>query len=371
MKLLYIFLVAAVTLAHSSTTSTVMAEECTTGEQKLEFMLFLDEDSLTENGWSLTCETVGTIWTIPIGSLQSTAAAYVRHDTDIPYVNQQVCLADTDTCDFTLQDAFGDGLLFPGYFYLSLGAKTIALSDPEEEFLEKSYCLGPKCAAPEPETVAAEECDSLYLLAKADANPEQNTISIQCDGEILFQHSFTEPEETIELDQCIPTSSSKCCTLSVTDSAGDGLNILDGAQIFAEWANNIVLEYDDAQNAFEFESVKYEFGLSCPDQVDGEATQEPTEVQDSTTDKEPQVDTTVDKTSSKVSKEGGGDKPSGAVIACAVVGTLLLIVLLVVVVVHCIISRSRGGQESNTSMAGKDTEIRSQGTEDIDMDTMY
>ena len=359
-------LVAAVTLAHS----TVRALDCKTGEAKLDFMLYLDEDSLTENGWSLTCESVGTIWTVPIGTLQSsdpTAAGYVHLDMDVPYVNQQVCLSDTDTCDFTLVDSHGDGLLFPGYFYLFLGSTTIALSEPEEEFLEKSYCLGTKCT--QEQEIIVEDCDSVYLLARADENFEQNTISIQCDGETLFERSFTEPEETIELDQCVPTSSSKCCTLSITDSAGDGLNVLDGAQIYAEWASNVVLKYDDPQNAFEFDNVKYNFGLDCPE-VDVTPTEDPIQSEDQSTDEEPQVDS-VNKTSSKMSKQDR-DGPSGAIIACAVVGSLLLIGLLVLVVIHCATVRSRDDQ-NNASISGngKDMEIRSQGTEEIDVETMY
>jgi hypothetical protein len=359
------FIIALLAVAHSA-----RAEDCDAGEEKLEFTLYLDEDSLTENGWSLACQNMGTVWTMPIGSLQSTdptADGYVRLDVDAPSVTEQVCISADVTCDFTLEDAYGDGLLYPGYFYLMYGGETIAVSEPEEEFFEKSYCLGPNCVQEPQDTT--EACDDVYVYARADANPEQNSIAIACDDEMVFEHTFTAPQETIEFDECIPRA--KCCTMTIMDSAKDGLDILEGASIYAEWANNVILRYDDISNAFEFDSVSYDFGLGCqevdpnPTDVPAEAqeTDVPTQPQEETEDNQPIVDALAD-TNNMMSKEPRG--LSCAIIAVVVIGTLLLVGLLVFVALRCI---SRSQDDGSVAMTGKDGEVHSQCT-DLDMEPL-
>jgi hypothetical protein len=336
--------VSLLAMAYSAT-----ANDCSEGEVKLEFTLYLDEDSHNENGWSLACEDVGTVWTIPVGSIQftdPTATGYVHRDSDPAYVKDQVCLSVDSTCHFTLEDTYGDGLVFPGYFFLTYGPKTIAVSEMEEEFFEKGYCVGPNCMLLPEETT--QDCDYVYVFAQADLSPEQNTINIECNQEIVFQKTFSVPEETAEFDECIPTT--MCCTLTITDSAGDGLNVVEGAQLHAEWASTVLVKYDTSDNAFEFQTASFDFGLGCgvPEPEAGQPDDTPSG--------------SVDQSNDKLSKDG-----PRAGIAFAIIGAILLLCLIVFVVF--VRRNSRTGHDGRSSTRngkdadGKDLEVRSEATD--------
>lgn len=365
--------------------SAASAEDCSISEEQLEFTFFLDEDSLTENGWSLACDGYDASWYVPIGSLQSTdpqAMGYVNHDVEPSFVKEQVCIPKDVTCHFTLEDSHGDGLLFPGYYYLTFGAQTIAVSEDEEEFFEKTFCFGPNCPIPSQE-VADETCDQVHLFAKSDETPQQNTISIECNNQIVFVHSFSVPAETVEFDECIPTS--KCCTLTVVDSAGDGMDIPQGGQIFAEWANEVILRYDDASNAFEFTNVEYNFGLGCanvdanPPQVEEEepVQEQPPAFQETKEDLDneifsPDPSDEVLSTGTKNmanTLSSSSESLSGAEIAFIVFGGLSLIGLVVFLIVRCT-STSSSNLNSNVSMIGKEIDVQSQATDESDVTSL-
>ena len=240
------------------------ASDCNVGENQLEFTLFLDEDSVTENGWSLTCDGEGTVWNVAVGTIQSVFPDVIV-DPDInpsPFVTEKVCLPEDTTCTFTLEDTHGDGLLSPGYYYLTLGPTTIAVSEEGEEFKEKSYCFGPSCQIVAREV--AENCDYVYLHFQADDHPEESSVEITCNGSTIFSKSdFTTPGEAIEFEQCVPPD--QCCALTIHDSESkNGLNSLEGGHVLLEWANQVILRYD-ATNDYEFETLSRNFGSTCPE----------------------------------------------------------------------------------------------------------
>lgn len=296
-------------------------EDCNPGEKQLEFTFFLDEDSLTENGWTLECDGEGLIWNVPVGTLQANTAV------ENPFVKEQVCLPENFTCHFTLEDLYGDGLLFPGYYYLTFGAETIAVSEDEEEFFEKSYCLGPNCPVhPFEET---EDCDNIYIFFQADESPEESSISIECGGETIYSKSdFMTAQETIEVEKCVPLDT--CCILTIKDSASNGLQPSQGGSIFVEWANQVVFEYDDT-DPFEFDVISTNFGMTCPAlDYGGDEQDEEAEMNE-----EPDADETVAAQEDEESESTTGDNieqeimdappsmPSAATIAISVLASLL------------------------------------------------
>jgi hypothetical protein len=254
---------AAASLLLGSSSTMVLADDCNVGEEQLEFTFFLDEDSITENGWSLSCEGEGTLWNVPIGSLQVASGT--------PFVKEQTCLPEDFTCHFTLEDSRGDGLLFPGYYYLTFGATTIAVSEQGEEFLEKSYCFGPNCPIPAKEV--EEQCDSVHLFFRADNSPEESSIKIECNNDptpLFSKSDFTTPFEVVDFEYCLPVD--QCCTLTISDSASNGLSAAttrtsnfpaSGHHVFVEWANQVIFTYDES-NPYRFGTVGLNFGLACP-----------------------------------------------------------------------------------------------------------
>lgn len=235
---------------------------CSADEKQVDFTFFLDEDSYLENGWSLTCDNEGTVWNVPAGMLQwsdPNALGFTNPKAEIPYVKEHVCLPRYSTCHFTLQDSGGDGLLFPGYYYLALDDVIVGVSSEWEEFEEKSFCFGPNC--PSEQNDVQVDCDFLHFFFQTDDSPEESSIEIECGGQAVVTRSeFRAPYEAVQVEECIPFN--RCCTLTVKDTAGNGLDTLKGGHAFLEWANQIIFQYDSS-NAFDFDTYSVEFGRSC------------------------------------------------------------------------------------------------------------
>jgi hypothetical protein len=251
MAKLGLFLLVATFLPNRS-----LGEDCNAGQQTVEFNLFLDEDSATEQGWTLSCDGE-TIWDVPVGSLEAEPNSLSNS-----FSQDQVCVPENATCDFTIEDSYGDGLLLPGNYILKWGATTIAVYD-HTPFEERSYCFGVNCAVPPQEI--AEDCDIVYMYLKTDAKPEETSYSVECNGETIWEGSnHTVANDEIQLETCIAPNS--CCKLSVHDSGNDGLS--NGGEdenygaIFLEWAYMQIIRYEGS-NGYEFGTVMVDFGLGC------------------------------------------------------------------------------------------------------------
>ena len=236
--------------------------ECNIGEKLLDFTFFLDEDSYMENGWTMACNGEEAIfWNVPIGTLQwsdPNAHGYTHPDAEIPFVKEQACISKEATCHFNLQDFSGDGLEFPGYYYLALDDEIIAVSDEWEEFEEKQYCFGPNC--PKQQQVQ-EDCDTLHFFFQTDDAPEENSVAIECGGDSIVSRSeFRAPHEAVHAEKCIPLD--LCCTLTIKDSAGNGMDPLKGGNAFLEWSDEVIFQYVDS-NVFDFDTLHIQFGRTC------------------------------------------------------------------------------------------------------------
>ena len=234
------------------------AEDCAADEEEVVFTLFLDEDSGREQGWTMQCDGE-VVWQVPVGILQETAPQRFRKNKN--FVRDTACVKTTATCDFTIEDSYGDGLLHPGNYFLKYGANTIAVYD-HAPFSEKSYCFGPLCPAISQEE--AQTCDPTYLFFKLDANPSDTSYEVTCDEQIIWEGSgFEEPFEEFELDTCIEPYA--CCTLRISDVGNDGLTSSfdnDYGSVYLEWAYQRVFAYDGS-NGYEFKAVEVDFGLGC------------------------------------------------------------------------------------------------------------
>jgi hypothetical protein len=234
-----------------------LAEDCSAGEQSAVFTLFLDEDSETEQGWSMQCDQ-DTIWQVPTGILQETTGRRGNGH----YIRDTACIAETATCDFTIEDSYGDGLYSPGNYVLKYGAETIAVYD-HTPFEERSYCFGPDCLFQPQES--AQACDATYFHLKLDAFPQDTSYTVECDngGVIWTGSNFSVPFDIFEDDVCIEPNS--CCRLTMHDTESDGLTgTSDGdyGSVYLEWANQRIFAYDGS-NGYEFGSVMVDFGLGC------------------------------------------------------------------------------------------------------------
>ncbi len=337
------------------------AEDCNVGEEQLEFTFFLDEDSLTENGWTLACDDVGTIWNVPMGTLEASGSVQF---SDTPFVKDQVCVSKNSTCHFTMEDLYGDGLLFPGYFFLTYGATTIVVSEEEEEFFEKASCIGPSCPISAQEVV--EDCDDLYLFFQANSFPQESSVQIECDGEIKFAKSdFMISQEVTEFETCLTYGT--CCNLMVYDSAFDGLQ---GGQVFLEWANQVIFSYDDS-DSYEFGTISRSFGSGCSESIPDTTAQnidgEPEENVDtpivstrSEGDEPSLLDETVDTIQEESSSMQKDPTMSTGVIVAMVVAGSLIVIGVIVLACSCPSSKAKSN--------GKDLEVRSIGSRETDLE---
>ena len=125
-----------------TSTNSYLTGDCYEHEKEVEFVLYLDEDSWTEQGWFMQCGE-NVVWNNTVGFLLH----YEEYlDYWNPVIRDQACVHESETCVFTIIDTWGDGLLTPGQFLLSYEATTIAIYTHTEPFEELSYCFGPLCS---------------------------------------------------------------------------------------------------------------------------------------------------------------------------------------------------------------------------------
>jgi hypothetical protein len=236
------------------------AEDCPQpGEQEAVLTVFLDEDSEKENGWSMQCDGA-TIWDVSIGSLEATAGIRMRKHR--PFVVDTACIPETATCTFTIEDTYGDGLLYPGYYTLTYGATSVAIYD-RKPFHENSMCFGPECPVLPDEI--AQDSDDLYFYLKLDENPEETEYSIECGAgnTILEGKGFTQADAFREIEEEIKVEPFACCTLTIRDSGNDGLKEqgdFNGNVVYLDWATHEVISY---KRDVEFGTLSIKFGLGC------------------------------------------------------------------------------------------------------------
>ena len=87
---------------------------------EVEFVLYLDEDSWTEQGWFMQCDNDDhndqqqqqkvVVWNNTVGFLQQWRPYLHKYN---PRIVDQACVDENATCVFTLIDTWGDGLLSP------------------------------------------------------------------------------------------------------------------------------------------------------------------------------------------------------------------------------------------------------------------
>jgi hypothetical protein len=246
--------------------SSSLAEDCLVGEEEVEFTLFLDEDSLKEQGWTLQCGS-DVLWNVAAGDLAE-QAVHMPLRRSRPFVRDTACIAaNTPTCDFTIEDSYGDGLLYPGYYVLKWGATTVAVYD-RKPFHENSYCFGVDCDTGLPLEVA-QDYDDVYFYLKLDAKPEETSYQIVCDGgQVLLEGgSFVTSQAYEEIEMNAVIEPYACCTFTITDGGNDGLSSPEQGfendfSIYLDWASHRVLGYS-TQTGSEFGSLSMEFGLGC------------------------------------------------------------------------------------------------------------
>ncbi|CAJ1950021.1 unnamed protein product [Cylindrotheca closterium] len=253
-------------------TSSSGTGDCNSGQKLVEFFIQLDQDSNHETGWSLHCSE-GEVWNVPVGILEETK----ENRSGNNQIMQSTCVDDTETCEFIVYDSYGDGLMEGnGYFYLRYGAATVATyAMSEGEFDELRYCFGPNCHE-ELDPIQDEqldpiettdECARLYLGIGFDANPEELSYQVQCNGEVVLQGPWGDnlPFSIFEEETCVPLNS--CCKFNVTDSGGDGLTSIQGVGgdygwIYVEYGMEKVYGYTGDDDGA-FSNAEAAFGDGC------------------------------------------------------------------------------------------------------------
>eukprot|EP00339_Tiarina_fusa_P006414 CAMPEP_0116997094 /NCGR_PEP_ID=MMETSP0472-20121206/661_1 /TAXON_ID=693140 ORGANISM="Tiarina fusus, Strain LIS" /NCGR_SAMPLE_ID=MMETSP0472 /ASSEMBLY_ACC=CAM_ASM_000603 /LENGTH=259 /DNA_ID=CAMNT_0004695893 /DNA_START=77 /DNA_END=856 /DNA_ORIENTATION=- len=236
------------------------AEDCPQpGEQEVLFTLFLDEDSNKENGWTMQCDDE-VIWNVPTGILLETSGFRTRLHR--PFIRNTACIPETATCTFTIEDTWGDGLQYPGYYTLKYGATTISVYD-RKPFTENSVCFGPGCTVVPDEI--AQDYDDLYFYLKLDANPEETEYSIVCGGvTVLEGKGYGEDDAFVAIEEEAKVEPYACCTLTIKDAGNDGLKEQNeefyGNAVYLDWATHEVISYG---SDVEFGTLSIDFGLGC------------------------------------------------------------------------------------------------------------
>eukprot|EP00980_Cylindrotheca_fusiformis_P000776 scaffold184_cov125-Cylindrotheca_fusiformis.AAC.11 len=233
------------------------SEDCSSGTKLVEFFIQLDQDSSQETGWTLQCEEE-TVWNVPVGYLEETKT--VRTDNQMMV---SACVDAAKTCDFTIQDSVGDGLVEgEGFFYLRYGATTVAsYSLSKGPFSELSYCFGPDCEQPPLES--NEECYTVHLSLQLDAKPGDTFYEVVCDDQVILKGPWGEPKaafEMIDEHACVHLDS--CCQFIVTDSSGDGLTGGEPGWIYVEHGSDQVFGYSGAEDGA-FTTKTAHFGSGC------------------------------------------------------------------------------------------------------------
>jgi hypothetical protein len=123
-------------------------KDCLSNEEIAAFEINLDENS-QESGWTLVCDGE-VIWNVPSGSLS---------DPSNTWIMESSCIAETSGCAFTITDSGEDGLTGDGFYSLTYGATTIAVSEYGKNvpFSERSVCFGIGCADPPLEQASADD----------------------------------------------------------------------------------------------------------------------------------------------------------------------------------------------------------------------
>ena len=202
-------------------------EKCGTLQERAVLEIQLDSKA-HESGWLLVCNGE-TIWNIPTGLL---------NDYEGTWIQESSCIDKNVTCNFTIFDAGGDGLIDDGFYSLSFGATTVAVSKYgiKEAFTDRSFCFGQDCAEPPLEIAekaytyhSEENCAQGQARAvfeiSLDANSLETSWGLMCDGQTIWDipiGSLSEPEGTwITESSCIDRTDN--CVFIILDAGGDGL----------------------------------------------------------------------------------------------------------------------------------------------------
>mmetsp|Transcript_1097 Transcript_1097/g.2418 ORF Transcript_1097/g.2418 Transcript_1097/m.2418 type:complete len:426 (+) Transcript_1097:151-1428(+) len=306
-------------LVHAQQQGQQQYEPCPDGTESIEFVFIGDEQSLQDNGWSLTCaegldqpevniigglvvattkegqtsndgstsEEVERIWNVPPGLLQYDPG----YSTDGVFRRRE-CIPDTWTCTFTLTDLSSNGLDkdVDSFFVLRYGASTVDTYQQEEAFSTLEYCVGAGCGRGGGSTAGGiingplvsvpvdSECVVTRFDITLDDRPEDVTYAVTCGpgGEsdedvIIWEGSGFGPEDAgrnIEYEDCLHAV--YCCKMSVTDASGNGL--IDAVQtdsgprygsLHMEWNDEPVIAYEGEGDVVGFEVIDKSFGYTC------------------------------------------------------------------------------------------------------------
>ena len=301
MKILLVLLIIASVHARVGQRSLQQACDPDTHEQAL-FTLVADDEASYENGWSLVCDNI-PVWNRPVGTLD------VR---DGDFVSDTACLPVDATCELTLYDQGGNGLRAQGWYYLKLGARTVAVSSQEagSAFAKRTYCFGPECPEePLENDESGEEgvitddglggvmdvssslggapLECIYGLQEmalftfvTDDFPEENGWSLVCGGKTVFERpvgSIVEEAGTFVTDKaCV--AKDQTCELTVYDADGDGLVGDNGGYYLKYGATTIAVSSLEQEPAFS-ERV-YCFGPECTQPPVEDGTDDNVEITD-------------------------------------------------------------------------------------------
>jgi len=239
-------------------------EGCTSEEEEAAFTIVLDAHA-DETGWKLLCDDA-IVWNAPVGSLS---------DPEGSFITQTACVAKASTCEFTLIDTAGDGLVGDnGWYVLTYSATTIAVSSEEEstDFTERSYCFGVECNEPplevddeddeQTEGCASDDEEATFTIV-LDANSDETGWSLDCDDINIWNAMpgfLSDPAgTTIAQTACVsPTS---LCEFILMDTAGNGLSE-DVSSYTLTYGSTTIASSSDEDTA-EFTERRYCFGTGC------------------------------------------------------------------------------------------------------------
>jgi hypothetical protein len=231
-------------------------ENCGILQEQAVLDIILDSKA-HEIGWSLVCNGE-TIWNIPTGMFSDANVG--------EWITESSCINDTTTCSFNITDSGRDGLIGDGFYTLLLGATTVGVSEYGKgvPFTERSYCLGPGCAAPPLERAEDEAANPFHheencgiLQEQAvldiilDSKAHQIGWSLVCNGETIWNISIgmlRDPEGTwISESSCIDETVT--CNFTIFDAGGDGF-IDDGLYDLKFGATTVAVSEYGMSDAF-------------------------------------------------------------------------------------------------------------------------
>ena len=314
-----LFLLSALSLSRASH---ALTGDCYPGEKEVEFTLFLDEDSTTEQGWTMQCDDQ-LIWNKHVGHLITFEDDL---DQSAPFVVDQACVPEAATCHFTIIDSYGDGIYTPGFFTLTYEATTVAVYDEEHAFEEISYCFGPGCPTnvPPPREID-DDCDNMYMYIQLDGSmDEEMAYNVKCNDEIIWHGLFNHtnlPLTGMEQQTCVPINS--CCIFTASDS---GMKEYGGS-VYLEWSSKTIIDYRGGETGHQ-EYV--EFGSGCPERT----TPDDKPVESApVTPKTPTFETPVGgvAASSSITQAEGTGLSTGITVAIAIIAAIVALIVVAVV----------------------------------------